>query len=368
MRPRLKPFVEYCYDKGKISFFARPGAAIEVDDENRFILTVCCLMDGERDVAAIKQDLSQDYPEDANYLEELLTLFDMEGLVEDVSVNQVSDLTKYELDRWSRNIEFFGAYCRSDENKYLHQEALKNTKVTIIGVGGVGSSVLLNLAALGARDIRIVDFDRIELSNLNRQILYNDSDIGKSKADVAKEKIVAFYPDAKIEAISTKINSSEDIEKLIEGRDFVINAADQPRGKIIDWLNAACVKQALPFICGALDFKYAICYSVLPGKTGCIECWKSSARESNPVFQDYYHHEGFRASSMLNVTIMPFISIVVGLMATEFLKIVTNIQPPQSLGSLRSFDFETGLISELESWAIDADCEVCVSRQSEYAS
>src|SRR3990167_9353868 len=173
MKPRLKPFVEYCYSNGKISFFARPGVAIEIDDQNKYVLTACQLLDGCRDIQDLKSSLSKIYPEDAENIEELLELLDSEGLLEDVSTFDRGGLTEYDVERWSRNAEFFGAYCKSNENKFSHQKKIKNTKVTLLGLGGVGSSVLMNLAALGVKNIRIVDFDKVELSNLNRQVIYN---------------------------------------------------------------------------------------------------------------------------------------------------------------------------------------------------
>ncbi|OGT63239.1 MAG: thiamine biosynthesis protein ThiF [Gammaproteobacteria bacterium RIFCSPHIGHO2_12_FULL_45_12] len=359
MKPRLKPFVEYCYSNGKISFFARPGVAIEIDDQNKYVLTACQLLDGCRDIQDLKSSLSKIYPEDAENIEELLELLDSEGLLEDVSTFDRGGLTEYDVERWSRNAEFFGAYCKSNENKFSHQKKIKNTKVTLLGLGGVGSSVLMNLAALGVKNIRIVDFDKVELSNLNRQVIYNEADIGKFKAEIARDKILAFYPDANIEPVSLKIASSLDIENLIDGRDFVINAADQPRGEMIDWLNVACVNKRKPFICGALDYRYAVCYSVVPGQSGCIECWKVGARQSSRIFQDYLNQDGFFPAPSLNVAIMPFISIVGGLVAADFLKIVTGIKKPASLGKLQSFDFETGHISIIESWEKNAECLMC---------
>lgn len=359
MKPKLKPFVEYYVDKEKISFFARPGIAIEIDDEEGYIHSACQLMDGKNNLHFIKSKLEQSHPQLDNSLDELINLLDSEGLIEDADLSNSNHLTEYDKERWSRNIEFFGAYCKLSENKFHHQETIKNTKVTLLGLGGVGSNVLLNLVALGVRNIKIIDFDNVELSNLNRQVIYNEDELGQPKTKIAKNKILAFYKDANIEAINTKISSSSDIEQLIDGQDFVINAADQPRAQIIDWVNAACIKKKIPFICGALDYKYAICYSVIPKVSGCIECWKSSARQSNAIFQDYYSQKGFHPSPSLNVTIMPFISIVGGLIGSEFIKIITGITPPSSLGKLRAYDFTTGEISIVEHWEKQPDCLVC---------
>ncbi|MHB1949412.1 MAG: HesA/MoeB/ThiF family protein, partial [Gammaproteobacteria bacterium] len=265
----------------------------------------------------------------------------------------------YDTTRWSRNIEFFGAHCKANDNKYSYQEKLKSTKVVIFGLGGVGSNILYNLAAMGVCNIKAVDFDEVELSNLNRQIIYNESDIGILKSVAAKNRISEFLPNSNIDFINKKISSSADIEELISGQDIVICAIDQPREAIMDWFNTACIKYNIPFLCGALDSKIATYYTVFPKKTGCIECWKTNAKKTGFIFQNLIQQEAFISSSSPNVAIMPFISIISGLISNDFLKIVTGIAEPQSLGRLCSFDFISAQITISESWEKNPDCQVC---------
>lgn len=88
------------------------------------------------------------FPKETPYLDNLLTALDNEYLLEDSSCNFPDILTEYDATRWSRNLEFFGAYCKATDNKYTFQEKLKSTNVVIFGLGGVGSNVLYNLAAI----------------------------------------------------------------------------------------------------------------------------------------------------------------------------------------------------------------------------
>jgi molybdopterin/thiamine biosynthesis adenylyltransferase len=357
--PRLKQFVEFYSNENKIYLFKRPGVAITLDDVSGFIFSTCKLMDGIKSFHQIQQILFATYPNESSYLEDLLTVLDHEFLLEDVSLNFPNNLSEYETLRWSRNIEFFGAYSYAKSNKYEQQEKLKSTKVTLLGLGGVGSHILYSLAALGIQNFRIVDFDKVELSNLNRQILYDEADIGQFKSIAAKNKILKFAPNANIEVFNKKISGINEIEEIIKDQDIVINAADQPRAKIIDWVNAACVKENVPFLCGALDSKWAICYTIIPGKTGCIECWKSGAKSTGLVFQDLIDKPGFVSAVSPNVTIVPFVSIVSGLLVTELIKIVTNIAEPKSLGRLCAFDFDTVTLSEVEKWSKNPSCFLC---------
>lgn len=358
-KPRLKPLVEFYSSNGKIYFFIRPGVAIEIEDPSKFIANVCTLIDGEKDLNQLKQILYLSFPNETRYLEDLLTVLDNEYLLEDVSRNHSGNLTDYDITRWSRNIEFFGAYCKTTDNKFFYQEKLKSTKVAILGLGGVGSNVLYNLVAMGVCNIKAVDCDEVELSNLNRQIIYSESDIGQLKSIAAKNRISQFLPQAKTEFINKEITCIKDIEEIIADQDIVISAIDQPREAVMDWINVACVKYNVPFLCGALDSKLAICYAIIPGKTGCIECWKVNANKSSLRFQNLIQHKGFVPASSPNVAIMPFISMLSGLIGSEFVKIVTGISEPQSLGRLCAFDFVSSKITISESWEKNSDCLVC---------
>lgn len=355
--PRLKSTVEYCSIDSKIYFFSRPGVALELEDRNYFILNVCKLLDGKKTLAQILEIISKKFPTEANYLEDLLTVLNKEYLLEDNYTT--NNLSEYDLDRWSRNIEFFGTYCNASDNKYLYQEKLKFSKVAVFGLGGVGSNILLNLAALGVGNIKAVDFDEVQLSNLNRQILYNEADLGILKSEVARERLQAFSPNTNFEFLNKKIKSAEDIGEIIHDQDFVISAIDQPRETMMDWFNEACIKYGLPFITGGLDSRLAMCYTIIPGKTGCIECWKFGAQDKNLLFQNLVKHQNFVPSTSPNVAIMPLISIVSGLVGSEFLKLVTGIGQPKSLGQVCTFDYLSTEIIITEKWEKNSACLVC---------
>jgi len=358
-RPKIKLFIEHCSLNGKIYFFKRPGVAVELDDPSHFISTACNLMDGKKTVVELQQAVFYTHPKESAYLTDLLSALDAEFLLENTSINIPSDLSEYDVNRWSRNAEFFSAYSHADTNKYSHQAKLKSSIITILGLGGLGTNLLYNLAAIGIQNIRIVDYDKVELSNLNRQILYTEADIGRKKTEAAKDRILQFSPQMNIETYDKKLSCIEDIFNIISGSDIVVGAADQPRDKIIDWINAASVQHNIPFICGGLDSQWAVYYSVIPKKTGCIECWKSQAKKSNYLYQDWVQQKEFTHAASPNVIIMPFVSILSGLMVSDIIKIVTGISEPKSLEKLCAFDFVSANTSIVETWEKNAACLIC---------
>jgi len=291
-----------------------------MEDSSGFIAAVCQLMASKQSVAELTQRLFPLFPKETPQLENLLAVLDQEYLIEDGSSNYSDHLTAYDLTRWSRNIEFFGAHCKTTDNKYVYQEKLKSVKVAILGLGGVGSNTLYNLVAMGVSNITAVDFDNVELSNLNRQVIYHELDIGQLKTEVAKTRVAQFAPHVNAEFINIRLSSSEDIAKIVAGHDIVISAIDFPREKIIDWVNLACIKHHIPFICGSLDSHMVTYYTVVPGETGCIECWKVSASKSTFLFQNLIQQKNFVSSVAPNLAIMPLISMVSGLVANRPLR------------------------------------------------
>ena len=248
---------------------------IHIEDESGDLSFFFSLLDGSHTAEDIKSDFAKKYSEQHSSIvyDYLKTMKELK-LIE--YVNQGTVLDDYTLQRCSRNYEFFNTMLTLEENKYTPQEKIATAKVCLLGCGGLGSHVLLELAALGVKDIIIVDFDTIELSNLNRQILYYEEDIGKKKVFTAKERINKFSPTMNVKAVELRISDSSEIEQVIKGSDLVICVADKPRNSIITWLNEACCKQNIPFINGGLDTRVATFYSVIPGATGCVECWRSS--------------------------------------------------------------------------------------------
>ncbi|MFJ1268641.1 ThiF family adenylyltransferase [Legionella lytica] len=360
--PRIKPFVEFCWRKGIVSFFKIPGLSIDLDDEKKFIYNVCSIMDGSISLQDLKERMSSIYPYESQFLDDLLSALDNEYLIEDVFYN-IPNATIEAQERWSKNVEFLGSYCRAKENKHQKQQSLSEIKVVILGLGGVGSNVLLNLAALGVLNFRIVDYDKVSLSNLNRQILYSNTDIGHYKSDMAKQRILQFLPNANIECCNKKLESTDDVLEMVRGYDFVIAAADMPREKILDWVNNACLEFKIPYICGGLDSLWATYFSIIPGITGCMACWKQSASKDRALYQDIVQAEYFSSAPSPNVAIMPMISMVSGLISSEFLKIVTKISEPNALGKLCIFNFKSSEMAVQETWEKLDNCPICSKEQ-----
>ncbi len=149
------------------------------------------------------------------------------------------------------------------------QEKLKRSIVAIAGAGGLGSPIAIYLTAAGVGRIRLIDHDRVSLSNLNRQVLHWTEDIGKKKVQSAETKLQKLNPWVKIEAIEETITEAN-VSRLLEGCDAVVDAMDNLPTRYI--LNRCAIEKNIPFFHGAIRGFEGRVMTILPGKTACFRC------------------------------------------------------------------------------------------------
>jgi molybdopterin/thiamine biosynthesis adenylyltransferase len=162
------------------------------------------------------------------------------------------------------------------------QLRLKRATALIAGLGGLGSPLALYLAAAGVGHLKLVDMDNVELSNLNRQILHWDEDVGESKVTSATQKVQRINPTTHVEGHNLTIDD-KNVFELAENCDIILDAMDNFAVRYL--LNAAAIAHRVPLIHGAVYGYEGRLASVVPGKTACHECIYPNAprREVFPV-------------------------------------------------------------------------------------
>jgi len=218
------------------------------------------------------------------------------------------ELSKKDLDKYSRQVML-------EEIGYGGQLKLKNAKVCVVGTGGLGNPITTRLAAMGVGTLRIVDRDVIELSNLHRQTMFDEDDVGQVKVEVAAKKLQKLNPDCKIEALAVSVNDYTALE-VVQGCDVVVDALDSVNARYA--LNKACVKFGIPFVTGAAVGVSGQIFTILPGNSACYYCmFPSLDEESMPTCSI----EGVHPS---------ILSIVGGIEVAEAVKIITGKKPSLS--------------------------------------
>jgi adenylyltransferase/sulfurtransferase len=166
----------------------------------------------------------------------------------------------------------------------IGQEKLQASHVLVVGVGGLGCAASMYLTYAGIGHITIVDDDSVELSNLNRQVLHWERDIGKKKTISATGKLRNINSGIRISSLCKKITENN-AEQIITGADVVIDGLDNYKTRFV--LNAACIRQRVPFIHAGVNGLLGQITTIVPGKTPCLACIYSTPPVSEkpiPVF------------------------------------------------------------------------------------
>ena len=180
-------------------------------------------------------------------------------------------LTDRELKRYDRQIKMPNI---GEEG----QKKLKSAKVLVAGAGGIGSVATIYLAAAGIGHIVIVDKDRVDITNLNRQIVHWEEDIGKFKAISAAEKLRRMNSDIHVEGVVEEIKE-DNVEALLEGVDVVIDALDNYETRFL--LNKAILKKGIAMVHGAVYGFEGQIMTIVPGKTACLRCLYKDVKSRN---------------------------------------------------------------------------------------
>lgn len=171
-------------------------------------------------------------------------------------------LTEQQIERYSRQIIL-------EEVGGAGQEKLLSSKVLIVGAGGLGAPAALYLSAAGVGTIGIIDSDKVDLTNLQRQIIHYTDDVGVEKTTSAKNKMLAVNPDITVKTYQARV-TAENISEIIRQYDFVIDGTDNFPSKFL--INDACYFEKVPFShAGILRF-YGQLMTILAGESTCYRC------------------------------------------------------------------------------------------------
>ena len=149
------------------------------------------------------------------------------------------------------------------------QERLARGSALVIGVGALGTVVASALVRAGVGHVRLVDRDLVELSNLQRQVLFDESDVGSPKAVAALERLQAVNHDVVVDGVVKDVGPTT-VEDLLDGMDVVIDGTDNLESRFL--LNDACVKHGVPWVYGGAVSTLGMSLTIVPGDTPCLRC------------------------------------------------------------------------------------------------
>lgn len=194
------------------------------------------------------------------------------------------------------------------------QQKLADAHVVIIGIGGLGSPAAIYLAAAGVGTLTLVDFDKVELTNLQRQIVHRNADIDMPKVESARQNLLAINPDILINTMQTRPDQQA-LEQLAKSADVIVDASDNYETRFA--LNLACTRQRTPLVSGA-----AIRFE------GQISVYDKRL-DSSPCYNCLYPASGDEEETCTeNGVLAPVVGIIGSMQALETIKIICGIGEP----------------------------------------
>jgi sulfur-carrier protein adenylyltransferase/sulfurtransferase len=227
------------------------------------------------------------------------------------------------------------------------QERLGQARVLIVGVGGLGSPAALYLAAAGVGTLGVLDCDRVELSNLQRQVLFDTASVGADKALAARDRLVALNPSIRVIAHAVELTASN-VRELLGGYDVIVDGSDRIATRYL--VNDACVLLGKSLVSAAIYRFEGQAFSYVPGRGPCYRCaFPQPAAEAAPSCAE---------AGVLGV--LP--GVLGAIQATEALKLITGIGEPL-IGRLLTYD---ALQMRFRDFKVRArsDCPVCGTNPS----
>ncbi|ABV85456.1 molybdopterin-synthase adenylyltransferase MoeB [Shewanella pealeana] len=212
-------------------------------------------------------------------------------------------LSDAEILRYSRQISI-------KSMDFEGQEKLKQAKVLIIGAGGLGCAASQYLAVAGAGSMTLVDFDTVEISNLQRQVLHQDANVGQAKVDSAKQSLTALNPHIQIETINAVLDDHE-IDALVEQHSIVMDCTDNVA--VREQLNQSCFKHKKPLIsAAAIRMEGMVTVFDYQDDTPCYHCFSKLFGEQ-------------QLSCVESGILAPVVGMIGCLQAVEAIKVIANM-------------------------------------------
>ena len=226
------------------------------------------------------------------------------------------------------------------------QQRLMDARVTVVGAGGLGTPILTHLVAMGIGHVTVVDRDTIELTNLHRQTLYSDADIGLAKVDAAASRLVELNPDVDIRTMPVSVNRRS-ARSVVRESDVVIDALDSVDARYA--LNEACIDAGIPFVSGGAVGTSGQVFVVMPGKTACYEC----------IFPGL--NDDQMPSCGIEGVNPAILSVIGGLEVAEAVRILCGMDPA-TLGSVLHVDIAMADFVKVRMGRV-AECPICGNGQ-----
>jgi molybdopterin-synthase adenylyltransferase len=245
-------------------------------------------------------------------------------------------------DRFATQRNFFAEFETRTQSREVMQDRLHQARVAIIGLGGIGTWVAQGLALAGVRNFTLIDPDVVEISNLNRQCLFNVSDVGALKVQVAEQKLCMIEPEISVRSFAQRVVSSQDCLEEMRGSSIIISCADDPSTDAVNQIvtEVGFELQVPHILCGGYDGHLSfIGPTVIPGKSACWYCYEHALDKQ-------LHRAEYQQLTVTNAhskggNIAAISAITANYHVLDALKVITGFLKPTMTNKAAELDFRT---------------------------
>jgi len=244
------------------------------------------------------------------------------------------------INRFRNQLNFFADFETSKLSRNEMQNRIRNSKVVVVGLGSIGTWVVYSLALVGVKKFTLIDPDIVEVSNLNRQCLFNNDEIGLQKTEIIAQKLKLLEKDINCILHNIYIKSLDEIIPVIKDSNLVINCADEPD---IDYVNRiitqACFTLKIPHIlCGGYDGHLSFLGpTVIPGKSACWYCYENTLTSQKKLSD--YKHLTLTPADIQGGNLAPLSAITANYHVVEAIKLLSGYSRPFLLNKAAEIDF-----------------------------
>lgn len=248
-----------------------------------------------------------------------------------------ADLKDYK--RFRRVIHFIEDYSISPENLNEMWGNIRKSKVVIIGLGAVGTWVAVNLVQSGVQNLTLIDNDVIDITNLHRQFGYSETDVGRDKSVVLKERLLKLNSEVNIEIVPEFLNEELLYRTELKDIDLIINCADMPNVDTTSlWVGKYCMDNNIPHIVGGGYNMHLslIGQTIIPNESACVKCFEIQLKELNRI--DPKSVKKLVVKNRKIGSFGPMCAIIASFIGMEALKVLTKQIKPANINRRGEFN------------------------------
>jgi molybdopterin-synthase adenylyltransferase len=356
-RPRLKAIPAYS-SEGQLILCRRALTRIYIDDGSGSIATMLRILSiGRYRTSQLRQAMAErGFTVTEEEIAGVLSALDDLGVLEEADGDDALDVET--LDRHQSNLRFYDLFSGLGRTSASFHALAQQSRVLLLGAGGVGSGILQSLVGLGVGEVTIVDIDTVETKNLARQFVYGLDAVGRPKVDAARDWVLSYSPGTRVLPVRQRITDVSSIVGLGAGADIVICAIDSP-GDIHLIVNEASMVLGVPHVAGGLAYSTLSYWSVDPGRTPCRQCLECHRHDEGLTLPPVLPQDSLTEPRRVNRATGPVVQLISGLMSMEAMRYLTRTDPPVAAATYQVIELADQMTTTSSPWLRHPACPLC---------